>query len=330
MLGLPMASCALPVLALSVVLGAGGCRRQESPVARWNGGQLSAAELDQLAALDLYEVRAQALARATDEALLEQAARQAGQSVPAFLEQQVRAKVPEVDEAHMREFFGRNQAALGPAFGGKSFEEAAPAIRALLIEPKRRTARRELLQELRERAGLQVQLTPPAVAAAPQGPSRGGPGAPWTLVEVSDLVCPDCGRLQQLADRLYAASGGRLRHVFAYVPLAPTGDPSSERLAAAVACAEAQGAFWRLRDRLAGRADLRRATDLGAEAQAAGLDRARFDDCLRAPPRAEPAEVLRRQIGLGSHPALLLDGKAWPASTDYEPLAAIIRSAPRR
>jgi protein-disulfide isomerase len=83
------------------------------------------------------------------------------------------------------------------------------------------------------------------VAGSPQR----GPGDAWvTVVEFGDFQCPGCRSAEPMVQRLEAASGADLRVVWKNFPL--SFHPFGQRAAVASVCADAQGKFWEMHDRL--------------------------------------------------------------------------------
>jgi len=112
-------------------------------------------------------------------------------------------------------------------------------------------------------------------------PSDGSPEAPTVMLIYSDFQCPACQRfstevLPTLRERYVRT--GRLQLVFRYLPLPIH---SNAKAAARVAeCADREGRFWDMHDRLF-EGDLRQTPDdLSAHVDALGIGRATFDKCV--------------------------------------------------
>ena len=86
--------------------------------------------------------------------------------------------------------------------------------------------------------------------APPATLSVGPPDAPHRLVIYSDYQCPACALLQREAEPALRelAESGRLRLDLRHFPLA--GHRRAPRAAALAACAEQQGAGWKMHDAL--------------------------------------------------------------------------------
>src|SRR5262245_6542649 len=136
------------------------------------------------------------------------------------------------------------------------------------------------VRELRSRADLKVLLEPlRADLRIPSGaPVRGGEHAPVTIVEFSDFQCPYCVRSQPTLKRVRETYGEKVRFVFLDFPLDI--HPQAKKAHEAAACAQEQGKFWPMYDRLFKSEGKLQVEDLKGYAGEAGLDSAAFATCL--------------------------------------------------
>jgi protein-disulfide isomerase len=156
-----------------------------------------------------------------------------------------------------------------------------------------------------------MSFDPDAAYRAPvgDGPRRGNPDAPVTIVEWSDFACRYCGLVRATLEQLDRLHPGKLRWVFRHMPL----DDEETLAAEASLAAHAQGRFWPMHDRLfaaRGRVDRPAVEMMAAEI---GLDLARFRADLdsgahraRVSADAEAA----RALGVTGTPAFFVNGKA--------------------
>jgi protein-disulfide isomerase len=75
---------------------------------------------------------------------------------------------------------------------------------------------------------------------------RGGPTAPVTIVEFSDLQCPFCARANSVLDEVMQKYGDRVRLAFKHYPLAI--HPNAPFVHRASLAAGEQGKFWEMHD----------------------------------------------------------------------------------
>jgi protein-disulfide isomerase len=141
-------------------------------------------------------------------------------------------------------------------------------------------------------------------------PANGQPSAPVTIVEISDYHCPFCRRhVQQTQPQIYSeyVNTGKVRHVFVHYPIDQL-HPDAYKSHEAAACANDQGRFWNLHLKLF-ESPARTADQLGALAQAAGLDVPAFRACLDSGRHAQAvkASVQRIQnLGISGTPMFLI------------------------
>jgi protein-disulfide isomerase len=126
----------------------------------------------------------------------------------------------------------------------------------------------------------------------------GDPRAPVTVVEFSDYQCPFCARhvhdtMPQIERELVKT--GRVKYVVLDFPI--TGlHPDAFRGHEAARCAGEQGKFWPMHARLFDNRQSMQAADLEAHAQALGLDRAAFRQCLAS---GRHGDAIRRNLEEG-------------------------------
>jgi protein-disulfide isomerase len=117
-----------------------------------------------------------------------------------------------------------------------------------------------------------------------QAYTKGGAGSRVVLVEFSDFQCPFCARhakqtLPQI-EREYVDTG-KLLYVMRNLPLEQI-HPDALRAAAAAECAGDQGKYWQMHEKLFGNQQALGAADLTRYAQEAGVDAAKFKQCVDA------------------------------------------------
>ena len=99
-----------------------------------------------------------------------------------------------------------------------------------------------------------------------------------TLVEFSDFQCPYCGREYPVVERVMKEYEGKVRLVFRHYPLEM--HPFAQKAAEAAACAQDQGKFWELHDKMFTNQSKLAVDDLKGYAKAVGMDASKFDKCL--------------------------------------------------
>jgi protein-disulfide isomerase len=112
-------------------------------------------------------------------------------------------------------------------------------------------------------------------------PFLGSKDAPYTIVEFTDFQCPYCrGFFQQTFPELKKdyIDTGRVRFYSMDLPL----DMHRNAMLAAQAgrCADEQGRFWAMHDRMQGNPDRLEMKDLVADAEEFGIDVPSFRECV--------------------------------------------------
>jgi protein-disulfide isomerase len=166
--------------------------------------------------------------------------------------------------------------------------------------------------------------------------SKGRPGAPITIYEMSDFQCPYCRAftletMPQL-EREYIATG-KVRLVYVNLPLERV--HKNATVAAEVAmCAAGQGRFWRMHDLLFHNqehwAELQAPLPyLRVLADSAGLDRAALTRCLASPATAAlvraDAERAHRS-GAQSTPTFYIEGGLLEGAAPITAFRAVLDS----
>jgi protein-disulfide isomerase len=180
-----------------------------------------------------------------------------------------------------------------------------------------------ILTELRQIKQL-LQRPQPQAQPAPQAPPADEPAkvsiagepvlgrvdAPLTLVMFTDYQCPFCSRFetQTLPEikRQYIDTG-KLRFVVRDLPL--PFHPNAPKAAEATHCAEEQGKFWELREKLVNNSDKLDAKLLPDYARQVGLDVDKFSACLdsgRHADRIKASSALAGTIGISGTPSFVV------------------------
>jgi protein-disulfide isomerase len=210
-------------------------------------------------------------------------------------------------------------------YPGMTKEQAMTDI-AEAMRRKRMTVRRtEFVKELRAAAGVRVNLQPPRIEVEAAGPSRGSANAPVTIVEFSDFECPFCGRAVETLQQIEKTYGDRVRIVFRDYPLVM--HRTAKRAAEAAHCADDQGKFWPMHDRLFSKGGPITDADIARFAQQAKLDQKAFDDCLASGKFREawkPSLDDGTRIGVMSTPTFFINGRMIVGAPPLEFFARII------
>ena len=169
--------------------------------------------------------------------------------------------------------------------------------------------------------------------------TKGRPGAPVTVYEMSDFQCPYCKAFAlatlPLLEREYVTSG-RVRFVYINLPL-PSLHANATAAAEAALCAAHQHKFWPMHDLLfRHQDDWAKLADpspaLLTLGDSAGADHARLAACLAA--HATAAEVQAdaeraRRAGAVSTPTFYIEGGLLEGNAPVEVFRAVLDSVYR-
>ncbi len=221
-------------------------------------------------------------------------------------------------------WYSANQARLS----GRTLEQLRPQISNMLREQRRKEALEKLQTRLYSQARVVVKLEPFRVSPGTQGaPAVGPENAPVTIVEFSDFQCPYCGALFPTLKKVETDFPKQVRLVFRQFPLTNL-HPDAFKAAEASLCANQQGRFWEMHDRLFQDQKKLTVADLKAKATALGLDRQKFDSCLDSGHFVEQIQQDQKEgirLGITGTPALFVNGSPMEGAVPYETLAAAIR-----
>ncbi|MBQ91036.1 MAG: hypothetical protein CL441_06400 [Acidimicrobiaceae bacterium] len=258
---------------------------------------------------DLYDTRRRVLDIVVGEILIEREAIERGLSRDELLAQELPARTLPVTDEEIALLYGQNQ----NAFGGRTLEQMKPEIRAFLEQQRPTQALHGLMAELREAADdIALDLEPPRtpVEVSDEDPSFGPADAPVQIVEFSDFQCPYCQQLTGTIDELKEIYGDDVRVVFKDYPL--PNHPQAFKAAEAGLCANLQGKFWELHDRMFDSQDALEVADIKRYAGELGVDQAAFDTCLDSGQFSGDVNADLRagqDYGVSSTPTVFINGR---------------------
>lgn len=306
-----------------------------SVVATVNGRSITLREIEQAAALPLYQIDQQrsqllqqALQRKIEETLLEAEASRAGVSVSQLLA-----------EASQSDYIARLANLPAPVkrlSPGTTVDDQAHAASHDPQEQAR--IRQALLVSLRRKADIRIALPPqePPIlsVSVDDDPSIGPENAPITIVEFSDFQCPYCQKSVGILKELRRLYGEKIRLVYRDYP--GPNHPHATQAAEAAQCAAEQGKFWEYHDLLFDRQTPGKGWDFPALAKELGLQQDTFTACLITGRYRE--EVIKdfydgMKLGMTSTPTFFINGRpvvgAQPLTTFQALIDKLLDPQPR-
>jgi protein-disulfide isomerase len=328
---LAVVACASPKQSSSLSSDAGGSTAHATPstetgaslpsnltVATINGTPVTGKELEdqihdevQKATSDYQEkiqkLREDGLDELIAEKLVDMEAKARGVSKEDLIKQEITQKAPEPTDAQVQEFYEK---VVKPQYPQLELEQVKPQIVNQLKREKAADRAKVFFDELRAKYKVKVTLPVRRVQVAATGPSRGPADAKVTIVEFSDFQCPFCGRATPIVEEVLKKYEGKVRFVFREFPL-PMHE-NAQKAAEAALCANEQGKFWPLYEKMfANQKDLS-VTQIKGYAKDLGIDSAKFDACLDS---GKEAAAVKADIAAGSEagvdgtPAFFINGR---------------------
>jgi len=193
------------------------------------------------------------------------------------------------------------------------------------------------------RSGGPVARTvdPNAVSGPAEGYVMGSPTAPVEIVEFGDFECGACAQFAIVTEpqvRELLVQTGKARFRFFDFPLQMHPNAIPAHLAAA--CANDQGKFWEMHDRLFrnqhrwnGTVTRKPAGMFESYAREIGLDVKAWETCFkdrRHLPRIEASVAQGSRLRVGSTPTFIVGGTMLPGALGYDQLKAMVDSATQR
>lgn len=333
-----LAGCGKPSGAAGAEPGqaAGTPQNPAAPVAKVNGqviteGELAAEAKPSLAAVEtryaeeVHGVRSRMLDALIEKRLLEAQAKKEGISIEALLEREVTSKVPEPAEAHLQAIYDQTKA------GGRvlpPFPEVKAEIASFVKSQSAQGLRQAYVAKLRTGSSVEILMPPlllPKVEVKAEGPSKGDPKAPVTIVEFSDYECSYCAGAEATVKRVLEQYPGKVRLVFQSFPLSI--HANAVKASEAALCAGEQGRYWEMHEKLFASQNALGMDSLKAYARALALDPIAFDRCLASGRMAAVVasnKKLGESAGVNSTPSFFVNGRPLSGSQPFERFRELI------
>jgi protein-disulfide isomerase len=284
---------------------------QQTVVASVGAHQITLKELEQAAALSLYQVDQQrntllrkALQDMVDEELLRGEATRKGLTVDQLLEEASQS----TDIARLANLPAPVRRVNPAATPGRSAHTSSQDLQ------EQARIRQALLVSLRRHAQIQITLQQPplpVLSVSPDDdPSIGPSDAPITIIEFSDFQCSYCKLSVPVIKELLQQYPETVKVVYRDYP--GPNHPYAAPAAEAAQCAADQGQFWQYHDLLFSRQVSGSGWDFAALAEELKLDAATFISCLDTGRyREEVSKDLQDglKLSISSTPTFFVNGR---------------------
>jgi protein-disulfide isomerase len=273
----------------------------------------------------MYQNRRNMIELIVGDQLIANAARAAGQSVEAYVEQEGARRLPAIGEKEIAQLYEQNK----DRAQGRTLDQLRGEIKPFLELRRSQQARAMIVEDLKAKSGanVKVMLDPPryTVETSADDPTRGNPAAPVTIVEFSDYQCPFCARVNPTLDRIRQTYGDRVKIVFKDFPLANHAE--APKASEAARCAGDQNKYWEMHDAMFANQRALAVPALKQTARAIGLNGTAFDQCLDSGKYTAAVQAGLAQgekMGVNSTPTLYVNGRAIIGAMPFENFKSII------
>jgi protein-disulfide isomerase len=256
---------------------------------------------------DIYNSEMMLLDRAIDDLVIKYEASSRGIPVDQLLKEEVGDCTEMPTQEELRELYLSNRT----AYRDIPEDVALPVIRERAHRQRLAERKTRYARSLWPKYRAVEYLRPPRAANLPtDGPAIGPRNAAVQIVEFADFQCPFCGDAGLVVRSVQNAFPSDVRIVFKNLPL--PSHASAQKAAEAASCADRQGRFWDMHDKLFANQRHLNAQDLTTYAKDLGLDTRSFDECLRSNATMEVWERDRASAadnGVAGTPTFFINGR---------------------
>lgn len=269
-----------------------------------------------------YKLKRQAVDDVIDRMLLEKDAARRGISVQQLTEKEIEGRIRPATEEQLRAIYESTK----DKYGDKSEAEVLKQIESNLHQARLNLRRSDFLKDLRSASAIQIFLEPPRVKVnSEDARARGLQTAPITIVEFADFQCPFCGRTAETLKQIEQTYAGQVRVVFRDFPL--DFHQNAAKAAEAASCAQDQGKFWPMHDKLFANQTNLKVADLKKYASEIGLDAGQFSQCLDTDKYSKKWRADRDEgasYGISGTPTFFVNGRMLSGAAPFTDFAQLI------
>jgi protein-disulfide isomerase len=166
------------------------------------------------------------------------------------------------------------------------------------------------------------------IALAADDHVRGDKNAKVTLVEYSDFQCPYCGAVEPTLEKILTDYKGKVKLVYRHYPL--SFHENAQKAAEASECANDQGKFWELHDKMYQNQTALTVDNLKQYAKDLKLNTSKFNTCLDNGTYAQKVkdeETQGTSYGVEGTPATFVNGTLVSGAVPYDSFKQVIDAA---
>lgn len=156
-------------------------------------------------------------------------------------------------------------------------------------------------------------------------PTLGSKDAKVTIIEFSDYECPACRRAEPVVEQVISYYGDRILFSYRDFPIYQI-HPFAQGAAEATRCANEQGKYWEMHDKLFASNDLD-ASSLKRYARDLGIDGEKFDSCLDSHKYGQDVANDASDgaaAGVKGTPTFFINGKMYVGGRSFDEFRKII------
>jgi len=267
---------------------------------------------------EMFRAKEQAINEFVEQRILENEARKQNLSVEQLLDKNTGGAVADVTDKEVEEFLSSKNLSLNDPRIRKD------DVKEYLKYRQKYEKRQGFVTSLKASSNFQVMLKEPEspkLNPSTDGyPSWGNKNAKVTIVEFSDYQCPFCSRALPILDKIKKEYGpDKVRVVFRDMPLPSHGRAMPASLSAH--CANEQGKFWEMHDKLFSNQSKLEDADLKSYAKDISLDVGKFNECFDAKKHRELVERSAREaqvLGIQATPTFIINGVILQGAQPFE------------
>ena len=300
----------------------------ETILAKINGEPITEGQVRDVAGADLmkaeselYDAQKGGIDQIIEDRLLELEAKKEGISKIELLKKEVFEKI-QVADAEIKKFYDENKDRLG----ARSFDEVKSSIQGYLFRERQDEIHGALIAKLKKKADIEVLISVPRTKIDEGDfPAKGPKDAPIRLVEFTDYECPFCGKARPTVTKVMEEYKGKIRYVLRDFPL--SFHKNSLKAHEAAHCADDQGKYWDLNQKIWENQHAITLDDLKKYAKEVKLKTKNFDECLDSGKYSKKvAESLAygQTVGVSGTPAFFINGRMISGARPFEAFKEII------
>ena len=264
------------------------------------------------------------------EKLVAKAAKAAGKSSDDYMQAEVQKRIPQPADADIKTFYEARKRE-----GMPDFASIDPQLKQQVVMVMNREKSEDAVHDIIEglKKGVNVERTLPDVRSPPRDveitahtATKGGKTAKVQVVEFADFQCPYCSRAADAVRQLSSKYGNKIEIAYRNFPLRSL-HPFAQHAAEVGQCAQAQGKFWEMADKMYSDQDKLDEASLEDSAKSIGIDTAKLDECLKSGQGAKEVEEDVKKatdLGIEGTPTFFVNGRQHLGAPTLEGLSAAI------